>query len=239
MNSSFPIPQHGYAALSMLTQAADAMNPISNLPQLQPQAQTTPAQRLGRIQGTHVPLHVQSSDYNSESRLPVLSARTMETMSAFHGAGNGGHAYGNGGSYFNTNHANLGASGYGSASASGSGNGMGILDAESYDDGRGAVRDRMGREERTRGQREVVMSFGITDGPRLGTEKQKLAVDVGVETGGAKKKRKTKHKPVVDVQDDELEEEEEEEAGKKARGRPRVDTKDETPAEVSHCVSIQ
>lgn len=224
MNSSCPVSQHDYAALSMLTQAADAMNPMSNHSQPQPQSQRQSSERSGRIQGTHVPLHVQFStreaDHKPESPLPMLSSRTMETMSAFNG--NGGYGRG----YFNTQHQQLGANGYVN------GNGMQILDAESYDDGRGAARDRMDGQERRRAQREVVMPFGITDGPRLGKEK---VVDV-VETGGAKKKRKTKHKPAVDVQRDSQEEdEEEEEARKKARGRPRVDTKDETPAEVSIC----
>lgn len=62
-------------------------------------------------------------------------------------------------------------------------------------------------------------------------EKEVLDVEGG---GSGKKKRKTKHR-TTNVQDEPEEEdgEEEEDARKKARGRPRVDTKDETPAEVS------
>lgn len=94
-------------------------------------------------------------------------------------------------------------------------NSLGILNAESYDDGRGGLK---GHEMRTRARKEKTMPFGMVDQLRAG-----LDGESDEHEGTTKKRRKVAAKN--DSGDDD------EEARKKARGRPRVDTKDETAAD--------
>jgi len=103
--------------------------------------------------------------------------------------------------------------GLGAGIGAGYADSMGILSAERYDDGRGGLREVETMELRTRQAVDRhAMPFGMVDMPRVEE----------AEDGGRRRK-----KARVESAD------EEEEARKKARGRPRVDTKDETAADVS------
>lgn len=225
--NSYTFPQDEYA-LSMLTQAADAMNNSArgNPSKMQPNSPISNHQQsyshresVTRVQSTQIPgpdgtpIH---GDYNPS----VFEARSMETLAFNHPISSHGRQYG-----FHTNQgAGIGPRGY-------YGDDLGILSAESYDDGTGMLRAQLESEARMRmREQEPMMPFGITDAPRVMMDEEVLMEVLEVESGG-RKKRKMKHKaPVVDA--DEIEEEDDD-ARKKARGRPRVDTKDETPAEVS------
>ena len=279
-------PQQDYAALSMLTQAADAVSDpnhgeISNHHHLNFQQQHQHYNNQQQLQGTHSASGVshphsqphvhaiprqrsgiddlgsgngnriqqqqqqQQQQQHGEYNIDALSARSMDGLnSGFNGDG----------VYFNAHHHHQMDSrrGYaGNRNGNGNSNANGnehlrILNAESYDDGSGAVRERVEYEARMmRGQQVKVLPFGIADevrgGMETGVEREKEVLVV--EVGGGKKKRKVKHKPATAVATAEVveeriegaedgEEDEEDEARKKARGRPRVDTKDETPAEV-------
>jgi hypothetical protein len=98
---------------------------------------------------------------------------------------------------------------------------LGILSAEKYDDGRSSTRTRETSQFRMKGPAQSSIPFGMLeknadDETRTTSEEQEH---------GTKRKRKSRNEaPSVD---------DEEEARKKARGRPRVDTKDETAADVS------
>ncbi|KAF8867344.1 hypothetical protein BDZ45DRAFT_577234 [Acephala macrosclerotiorum] len=96
---------------------------------------------------------------------------------------------------------------------------LGILNAESYDDGRLSITT---QGARMRNQQDQVLPFGIADTPEL-----RLDLDMRMNSDDYEKgtKRRKKHK--IDTQNAD----EDEEARKKARGRPRVDTKDETAAD--------
>lgn len=101
-------------------------------------------------------------------------------------------------------------------------NGLGILNAESYDDGRSTARERDAQELRAKMRNDKTMPFGLDHpGQRTRTAKQAAGSEEEVVGKGRKKKRNE------DSADDE------DEARKKARGRPRVDAKDETAADVS------
>jgi hypothetical protein len=104
---------------------------------------------------------------------------------------------------------------------------LGILNAESYDDGRAQQRSREMRLKQTTAP-DPLMQFGITEAP--------LRIDLEMRTDSDDldkgSRRRKKHK--IDSQN----EDDDEEARKKARGRPRVDTKDETAADVSSILSL-
>lgn len=104
---------------------------------------------------------------------------------------------------------------------------LGILNAESYDDGRLSITT---QEARVRNQHDQVLPFGIANTPEL-----RLDLDMRTNSDDYEKgaKRRKKHK--IDTQNAN----EDEEARKKARGRPRVDTKDETAADVSFTTFFQ
>lgn len=76
-----------------------------------------------------------------------------------------------------------------------------------------------------RSKQQVELPFGITGHPTIRLDDERKTESDELERGT---KRRRKHK-LADTQDAD----EEEEARKKARGRPRVDTKDETAADVS------
>lgn len=103
------------------------------------------------------------------------------------------------------------------------GSGLGILNAESYDDGRGRMSFRS-LNEKTMATGHV-MPFGVTETNGDMTESHEDEVERTVEKGGKRRRKRAAAEQNV--------EDAEEEARKKARGRPRVDTKDETAADVS------
>ncbi|KAL5315488.1 hypothetical protein ACEPPN_016356 [Leptodophora sp. 'Broadleaf-Isolate-01'] len=95
---------------------------------------------------------------------------------------------------------------------------LGILNAESYDDGRLAMSL---REKRPKGQTDPAIPFGVTE----------ASGDSHEEEDGKTSKRSSRRKRTATEQATSKEVDDEEEARKKARGRPRVDTKDETAAD--------
>lgn len=144
------------------------------------------------------------------SSAPTRTYAAMETL-----------AYGRGhqSPYMNAGYHGIGAqisSNFANANAHGD---LGILSAESYDDGRLAMSTRDARKSKVvEGGIGGVMPFGVQDG--------EARTDSDEFEKGTKGSRRRKRAEVVNV-------DEEEEARKKARGRPRVDTKDETAADVS------
>jgi len=147
------------------------------------------------------------SNYNSN----ILSSRSMETLSFNPALGHRPNPY-----------MPAGYHGIGNQISQHYANSLGILNAESYDDGRSTLRERDAENMRVRMRNEKTMPFGVERrGQQIGLED----VGVGSEEDRSGKGRRKKRK------DDSADEEEE--ARKKARGRPRVDTKDETAADVS------
>jgi hypothetical protein len=147
------------------------------------------------------------SGYNSD----IFSSRSMETLTFNPSLGHRPNPY-----------MPAGYRGIGNQISQNYANNLGILNAESYDDGRGTLRERDVEEMRSRMRSEKTMPFGMErPEQRIGFEN----VGVGSEEDASGKGRRKKRK---DESADE-----EEEARKKARGRPRVDTKDETAADVS------
>jgi len=98
-------------------------------------------------------------------------------------------------------------------------NNMGILNAESYPD----ILSTRGYDERKKGS-EPALSFGMIPRPHgdLDSREDEEEPDMGT------RRRK---KPRIEVHSGDDEE------AKKSRGRPRVDTKDETAADVSEIYS--
>lgn len=142
----------------------------------------------------------------------VPSTRGMETLS-FDPGQVGQHAY-----------MRPGYHSIGSQISTNFANNLGILNAESYDDGRLSIST---QEARLRNQHYQVLPFGMTDTPELRLDLEMRTNSDDYERGVTRRK---KHK--IDSQNAD----EEEEARKKARGRPRVDTKDETAADVSFTI---
>jgi hypothetical protein len=157
----------------------------------------------------------QNSDILNDCAPAVLSSRNMETLT-FNPAQDGrqnpymGQAYQGIGSQISANYANS----------------LGILNAESYDDRRGSIEE---SEMRIKQQGDAIMPFGITRGPRIRMDLDLRTDSEGHDTGTRRRK-----KPRLEAQSVE----DEEEARKKARGRPRVDTKDVTAADVSYIHSL-
>ncbi|RDW66297.1 hypothetical protein BP6252_09932 [Coleophoma cylindrospora] len=96
---------------------------------------------------------------------------------------------------------------------------LGILNAEQFDDGRTVLKAREASEMRVRQQVEAPMPFGITGGPKL------VASNEENDSTPQSSRRKKRTRAEINGP------EEEDWASKKARGRPRVDTKDETAAD--------
>lgn len=214
-------PKDDYA-LSILTQAATGMNDQSSLAYgadhrkgrnvTSEASGTTPSSNQGHSSSTsNIEARSQNrtpdilSDYNSSS----LASRNMETLAFNPSLAQRRNAY-----------MNSGYQGIGSQISQNYANSLGILNAESYDDGRGSMRERDAQEMRARMRNDKTMPFGL-DQPaqRIGFEALGTGSEEEVGGKGRRKKRK----------DDSADEEEE--ARKKARGRPRVDTKDETAAD--------
>jgi hypothetical protein len=140
----------------------------------------------------------------------VPSSRSMETLT-FNPAHAGGQH-----SYMGPNY-----QGIGSQISQNYAQTLGILNAESYDDGRAQQRSREMRLKQTTAP-DPLMQFGMIEAP-IRSDLERTDSD-DLEKGS---RRRKKHK--IDHQN----EDDDEEARKKARGRPRVDTKDETAADVS------
>ncbi|ATZ46487.1 hypothetical protein BCIN_01g10720 [Botrytis cinerea B05.10] len=102
-------------------------------------------------------------------------------------------------------------------------NNLGILNAEKYDDGRGSIRSHnpglMGMEDQMTNQ----IPFGIVKKHGDSSDTRPQSEEPEQEQGKKRRKRVRKESSNLDDDDDE--------ARKKARGRPRVDTKDETAAD--------
>jgi hypothetical protein len=146
------------------------------------------------------------SDYNST----ILSPRNMDTL-AFNPSSM---------AQDQNSYAPRGYQSIGSQISQNYANNLGILNAESYDDGRGSLRRKDAEQIRASMRNEKTMPFGVEQPlPRIGFENQGTGSEEDATGKGRRKKRK----------DDSADEEEE--ARKKARGRPRVDTKDETAAD--------
>jgi hypothetical protein len=135
-------------------------------------------------------------------------------------------------SYSNSNGANMGRSnpyltaryqGIGSHISTNYATDLGILNAESYDDGRHSMTAQGTTDMRMKHQ--VQLPFGVTEHPTIRLDEEPRTESDDRDRGT---KRPRKHK----LSDPQVADEEEE-ARKKARGRPRVDTKDETAADVS------
>ena len=228
MESSYNFPQDDYA-LSILTQAAmhtnQAGSPNSSYDP-QPATSNTLTSRGLRAAITNHQFSERTinqrsphasqrmaSDILSDYNPALLSSRNMETL-AFNPTAPGrqldylSRAYQGISSQISQNYAQS----------------LGILDAESYDDARGALRAREASEMRLK-DNEPTMPFGITSGPRISLAFEERANSEEIDAGSRRRK-----KPRIEANSGD---DEEEEARKKARGRPRVDTKDETAADVS------
>lgn len=213
--ASTRLPQDDYA-LTLLTQAAmHKRRPAESLntslaysgPERHRTDTVTSSNHLRASNNNRTPDIL--SDYNSN----VLSTRAMETLS-FNPPLSRQNQYMNGA-----------FQGIGSQIAQNYANGLGILNAESYDDGRSGMRDQDAQEFRARARNDKTMPFGIEQAlPRAGLnfENQTVASEDDLKGKG----RRSKKRKDESADDDE-------EARKKARGRPRVDTKDETAADVS------
>jgi hypothetical protein len=229
MESSYSFPQDDYA-LTILTQAADAMHThTSEAPNnsgYQRPASTSAdlrASSTAPITNHHGQNINQRASNVTQSRVPdilgdynpaVLSTRSMETL-AFNPAQTARQ----------NSYMNPAFHGIGSQISANYASSLGILNAESYDDGRGAMRAQQASEMRMK-QQERTMPFGITGGPRVRMDADLRANGEEADSGSRRRK-----KPKTDAHSAD----DEEEARKKARGRPRVDTKDETAADVSYC----
>ncbi|TGO82187.1 hypothetical protein BPOR_0896g00040 [Botrytis porri] len=99
-------------------------------------------------------------------------------------------------------------------------NNLGILNAESYDDGRGPIGSHNPNMMSMKRQIENQIPFGMVE--KHGDTKPQ-SEEREHEQGKKRRKRVRNESPNLDDDDDE--------ARKKARGRPRVDTKDETAAD--------
>lgn len=103
---------------------------------------------------------------------------------------------------------------------------LGILNAERYDDGRSSIRSENSNMINVKGQMQNQIPFGMLE--KSGDSSDTRPPSEEQEQGKKRKKRVRNESPNLD---------DDEEARKKARGRPRVDTKDETAADVSLPVS--
>lgn len=217
MDPAFPLLNDDYA-LTLLTQAAMSQNPNrSNQPSSYPQTNLS-LQRADTSSTTSITNHSNHNLQHQQSQSPVLngfgsSSRSMETLS-FNPGQMRQHSYMSSDFPVN-NHLPRNYS-----------DNLGILNAETFNDSFGRSRE----NKRTTSQ-DQVLPFGLEDTPELGldVDKPKTASDENEKRPRRSRKHKIDHDNV----------DEEEEARKKARGRPRVDTKDETAADVSSEISLE
>jgi hypothetical protein len=232
MEPSFNFPQDDYA-LAILTHAAMQTNHDHNTPSSHtsnsnsgykrssgPSSTLTGADVRGSSTASMISNHNPNLEINrsQDSSLAhsrpqdilsytsaVPSSRSMETLT-FNPAQTGRLN-----SYMPTYH------GIGSQISQNYAQSLGILNAESYDDGRAQQRSAEMRLKPT-APPDPLLQFGMMETPEVKTDSDEL--DKG-------SRRRRKHKIDHQIEDDD------EEARKKARGRPRVDTKDVTAADVS------
>ena len=218
METPYNFPQDDYA-LTILTHAAMSnsgyeQRPASRNPRTDVQGSSTTSitnQHINQDQNINQRPSNGTPDILNGYNPGVLSSRSMETLTF-----NPAHA-GRPNPYMSQGH-----QGIGSRISANYANSLGILNAESYDDRRGAIE---ANEMRMKQQADTTMPFGITGGPRIRMDLE-LRTDSEEHDAGTRRRKK----PRIDAQSVE----DEEEARKKARGRPRVDTKDETAADVSY-----
>jgi hypothetical protein len=228
MDSSYNLPHDDYA-LTILTQAAMHTHQIEDSSHSGYNPQPASSKNLTSRGITAAISNHQNDDFSSNQRTPnvsqsrspdilsdyntaVLSTRSMETLTFNPSAAGGQMPF-----------MSRGYQGIGSQISQNYANGLGILNAESYDDGRGALRAREASEMRLK-HSEPTMPFGITKGPKITLDPELRTDSEEPDTGSRRRK-----KPRTEAHSGD----DEEEARKKARGRPRVDTKDETAADVS------
>ncbi|KAG0649635.1 hypothetical protein D0Z07_3661 [Hyphodiscus hymeniophilus] len=231
MDPSYNFPPDDYA-LTILTQAAMHTNHHNHTespnhrPAFEPQpvsSQHLPSRGLpGPITN-----HQTDDDINILRRIPqvprrktpdifgdfnpaVLSGRSMETLAFNPTAASGQMPY-----------MNQAYRGIGSQISQNYANSLGILNAESYDDARGALRAREASDMRLK-HNEPTMPFGITSGPKITLDSESRVDSEDVDAGSRRRK-----KPRIETHSGD----DDDEARKKSRGRPRVDPKDETPAD--------
>ncbi|KAF7959193.1 hypothetical protein EAE96_002708 [Botrytis aclada] len=102
-------------------------------------------------------------------------------------------------------------------------NGLGILNAEKYDDGRGSIGSHNPNMMTMKNQMQNQIPFGIVEKREDSSDTRPQSEEYEHEQGKKRRKRTRNESPNLDDDDDE--------ARKKARGRPRVDTKDDTAAD--------
>jgi hypothetical protein len=162
--------------------------------------------------------HSRTPDLLSEYNTAGPSSRSMETLG------------------FNQTHSrqnpymSAGYHGIGAQMSANYASTLGILNAESYDDGRGTIRDLERRQSRLHQMSNNAIPFGIVESNGIGMGLEVRANSEEFEKGTKRRKKRGSEAQI---------EEDEDEARKKARGRPRVDTKDETAADVSTVVFSQ
>lgn len=105
---------------------------------------------------------------------------------------------------------------------------LGILNAEKYNDGRGSVASHDPNMMSMKSHTQNPMPFGMLE--KNGDSSEIISPSEVQSIGKGRRKRVRNDSPSL---------EDDEEARKKARGRPRVDTKDETAADVSSLSILQ
>jgi hypothetical protein len=234
MESSYNFPQDDYA-LAILTHAAmqtthtsETSSPSYSGSRINAQ---TRADGRGSSSATTISNHQNDdrSDHNLNSSASNLShSRTPDLLSEYNTAGPSSRSMETLG--FNQTHSrqnpymSAGYHGIGAQISANYASTLGILNAESYDDGRGTIRDLERRQSRLHQMSNNTIPFGI-----MGSNEMEMDLEVRANSEEFEKGTKRKKKRGSEAQN----EEDEDEARKKARGRPRVDTKDETAADVS------
>jgi hypothetical protein len=221
MDMPYGIPPDEYA-LALLTQVAMNSRPTHDSSGLRPSSSELPANmalQISNQQSDNVHFHGgntkvhRSSDLSNTYDTSVLSTSNMTTM---FGSTSG-----------NTHNPYLDSAfrGVGTQLSRNYVNNLGILSAETYNNG--SV-ERSTAHEPPKQASDPEMPFGLVDGhlsrqdPEVEVSEDTMEVPE-LEPAGKKKKKKRR---VDNISGDE------EDGKKKSRGRPRVDTKDETAADV-------
>jgi hypothetical protein len=239
MDSSYNFPQDDYA-LAILTHAAMQTTHTSETSSPSPSYsgsrinEQTRADWRGSSSTTTISNHQNDdrSEHNlNNSASNVSHSRPPDILSEYNTTGPSSRSMETLG--FNQTHArqnpyiSAGYHGIGAQISANYASTLGILNAESYDDGRGTIRDLEQRQSRLHQMSNNTIPFGIVGSNEMGMDLEVRANSEEFEKGTKRKKKRGS-----EAQN----EEDEDEARKKARGRPRVDTKDETAADVSTVV---
>jgi hypothetical protein len=237
MDSSYNFPQDDYA-LAILTHAAMQTTHTSETssnqsPSYSGSRNAPRADGRASSSSTTISNH-QNDDHSnlnnsSASNLNLSHSRTPDLLSEYNTTGPGPSSRSMETLGFNQAHSrqnpymSAGYHGIGAQISANYASTLGILNAESYDDGRGTIRE----QSRLHQMSNNTIPFGIIESNGMGMDLEVRASSEELEKGTKRKKKRGS-----EAQN----EEDEEEARKKARGRPRVDTKDETAADVSTVV---